>query len=105
MGGARSADRPSDPFDCLGEADRVEPDVRILALVDQIERPALTRVDRILERGLKATADVDDQFGLADRLDVAGRKLDVVGLDSRPSQVDDLALDSLATCSTAHARG
>ncbi len=87
---AGTTDSSRDPLDGLREAHRVEPDVRILSWPEKVERAAVSRLDRILERGLEAAADVDDEFGVADRLDVARRQLDVVGLDTGRREVDDL---------------
>ena len=86
--GATNSSR--DPLDSLREANRVQPDVRILSGPEKVERAAVSRLDRILERGLEAAADVDDEFGVANRLDVARRQLDVVGLDTGRREVDDL---------------
>ena len=81
--------------------------MRVLAHAQQIQRPALAQVDRVFERGLEAAADVDDELGVADRLDVARRELDVVRLDTRRREIDDVVdrVESPATRSVAHARG
>ena len=107
MGGARTADGPGNSLDGLGEPDRVEPDVRILALAEQIEGPARARVDRVLERGLEAATDVHHELRAADRVDVARRELEVVRLGTRRSQIDDVVspVGSHPTRSVAHASG
>ena len=67
-------------LDDLREADGIEPDVR----VDSPPRASSERPSRlgdgVLDRRLEAAAEVDDEVGVPDRLDVAGRELDVVRL-------------------------
>ena len=81
---------PPQLADDLGEADRVEPDVRVAVSgrVD-VERGPLAPVDRMLDRGLEAASDVDDGPGVEQEIDVARRELEVVWLDARRSQVLD----------------
>ena len=88
--GASNSSR--DPLDSLREANRVEPDVRIRLRAPETGRASAPSrdVDRVLERGLEPAADVDDELGVANRLDVARRELDVVGLGAGRREVDDL---------------
>ena len=72
------------------ETHRVEPDVRIDLPVEDVERRSVALLDRFLDRGLEASSDVHDQLGIANRLDVARRELDIVGLCAGRCEVDDL---------------
>ena len=92
-----------DAFDGPGKADRVEPDVWILVGPEQVERLAVPPVDRVLERGLEAAADVDDQLGVADRLRRSARAR---CRPAPPAGVRLISRDGV-TCarSAAHARG
>ena len=64
--------------------------MRILAVAEQSPATWPRAVDRVLERGLEAATDVDDELGVANRLDVARRELDVVRLDTGRREVDDV---------------
>ena len=85
----------ADPRTMRGVAERVEPDVRIASRADQrqpveeVERPAVRAVDGSLERRLEAAAEVEDEVGGADALDVARRELDVVRLGAGRREVRD----------------
>ena len=57
-----------------------------LARVDDLA-PGRGAVDRRLEPLLEAHAVLDHDVGVADRLDVSGRGLEVVGVDVRPDDV------------------
>ena len=57
----------------VGAGQDVEP-------VENVERGAVTLLERLLERRLEAAADVDDEPCVADSLDVARGELEVVGL-------------------------
>ena len=57
----------------VGAGQDVEP-------VENVERGAVTLLERLLERRLEAAADVDDERCVADSLDVARGELEVVGL-------------------------
>ena len=90
----------ADPLHDLREPNGVEPDVgieRLLPLLALAELEALEQVDRrvvalggVFERGLEALAQVEDEVGVADALDVAHRELDIVRLGSRRGEVRDL---------------
>ena len=79
--------------------------MRIARRLEEIERRPVASRDRILDRRLEASAQVDDELGVADRLDVARRELDVVWLGARRREVHDLATSAPATRSAAQASG
>ena len=49
----------------------IEPEMRILVAVAQIERAASTLLDGVLERRLEAATDVDHEHGIAHCGDIA----------------------------------
>jgi hypothetical protein len=85
-----------------GEADRIEPDVRVMLLVitggaaaqlepgQYIDCVALRPCDRILERGLEATAEIENDVGGPNPLGRARSQLEIVRLDARRCEVLDV---------------
>ena len=96
----RTLERIADASRLLGVAERIEPDMRIDAIVSgdqvqplkEIELLAVCAVHSSFEVGLEAGAEIEDYRGRTDPLDVASRELDVVRLGSGWREVPDLDL-------------
>ena len=93
-GGVLGTEQLPEPLSDLRVADRVEPDVRIAAVLE-LER--VQEIDRcirtesgVFDGRLEAAPEVEDEIRRLDPLDVARRELEVVGLDARRRQVLDL---------------
>ena len=54
-----------------------------------VERRTVAPRHRILESGLEASTDVDDQVGVRDLPNVTRGELEIVGLGARGREVDD----------------
>jgi hypothetical protein len=82
--------------------------VRILACVEHVERATVAPLHGVLEGGLEAAADVDDEVGAPNRLDVARGELHVVRLDARWREVHhlvDQAARDLLGCPRERVKG
>jgi Fur family ferric uptake transcriptional regulator len=69
--------------------------MRICVAIEDVERRAVTLLECVLERGLEAVAEVDDEFRVSNGLDISWRELEVVRLRARWSEVDD-AVDRIS---------
>jgi hypothetical protein len=111
-GPCRLAERGGDRAGDLGEAVRIQPDVRIDVVTGAAERNAVEDVERravsighgVLHGGLEPVARVDDETRVVEMRDVAWAQLEVVGLLAGAREVDHVGAGA-ATCSAANASG
>jgi hypothetical protein len=61
-----------------------------LARGKEVDGVCRRRVDRVLEGGLEAVAEVEHELCVGDRTDVTAGELEVVRLDTRRGQVADV---------------
>jgi hypothetical protein len=75
--------------------ERIEPDVRVIPgrhALQKVDLPPARACGSLLEGRLETGAEVEDEVGRADALDVAHRKLRIVGFGTRWGEIDDLDL-------------
>jgi hypothetical protein len=101
----RASESAADPVGHLCVPKRVEPNMRVdrEALIlrctlpqpeslEEIDRVGLRALERVLQCGLEARADVEDDVSGADAFDVPRGQLDVVRLGSRRREVHHVYL-------------